>query len=259
MDNYNIITILLFLILTILFYKQFNNSRMISQVIKTDLVKNKDIYLPLLLRPTNIIFLYIFENYYKTVKNIFKYNIHSYVSTNQTKLLNSIRANIDWLTLLNGVSSNILDSLSKTKINKIKALNHTSINNMHSYLCTSMKLNKIEYNISKEQLNKIMKKYLRKSKYRNVLIVNKTIILLFRIHLLIKIIINKYSPYDYIVNKNKKSSIDRKITRIILTKFDKTKSEFYELNKLINAKLDKKYMSNNDSPLYRYYDYITEL
>ena len=248
----------------ILFFLNFRNqiiySREIISNINLDLNTNNSINLPISLKPTNIILMYLFEQFYMGTKIIYKYDINNYVRLLEVNLLNKIRAYTDWLSILNGMTKLTLDSLKKSRIEKIKLIKHQSVNYLYQYLYYFSNLNKIPVP-SDIDADKYFESHFRKSKNYKILKYNTTTTILIKLYLLVKNMCAKYSPYDYILKKSNKTPMEKNIKSVLSEHFDKNKNEFYEISLILNSRMKKGYLFRNkyDTPLYSYLEYIYKL
>jgi hypothetical protein len=259
-NNYIIILFLLIILFFLNFRNQIIHSKEIISNINLDLNTNNSIFLPVSLKPTNIILMYLFEQFYLGTKIIYKYDINNYVRLLQVNLLNKIRSYADWLSILNGITKLTLDSIKKSRIEKIKLINHQSVNYLYQYLYYFSNLNKIPIP-SDIEADKYFESQFRKSKNYKILKYNTTTITLIKLYLLVKNICYKYSPYNYILKKSNKTPMEKNIKSVLSEYYDKNKNEYYEISLILNSRLKKGYLirNKNDTPLYSYINYIYKL
>ena len=228
--EYIIILILIIFLIIIILLKQINtikNFKKCKNKFKSIVVfKSFDKYI---LFYHNPLILYLYENLYRSLKPINKYDYKSYIVFTKIKISSDNQILFDWISYTSGIIRMSIDSVIKI-LKKKENLNHEFINNIAKiklyYTMINIKVNidKVNKNIIKNVHNKLLQS-------------NKTIFNLFYIN---EILNNIYIKFFDNLDKSKLSLNIKKII-----KYNNNNNNIYLYNSYLNNRLNKKYLHNN--------------
>jgi hypothetical protein len=226
--------------------------------------RTKILYEGFFISPINPIILYFIKNIHNDYKNIFIENLDNYVTFTRLKLSKSEIINCDWCSIVNGMLKLIILSIQKLiKFNDIQKLKNIDLKNTKRCLqwarCGILLRDK-----------KITKKYI--DNFINTTFLNyddeikELIYYISELYLIVEQIELRWCPFKsmekYYRNTDERylSINDETIYYAgkILSEYETI--ECHICNKVLNQKMDKKYISNIDieSPMKDFYLFLKE-
>lgn len=239
--EYIIIFFLLIFLLILIFNKQIKHIKKFNKSNNLKNISNQSIFKKYILYQHNPILLYLYENLYKSLKKINKYDYKSYIIFTNIKTNTNDQLILDWISYTSGLIKMSIDNIIKI-LKKKEIINDEFINNL-----AKLKLfyNIFYRNIDENTLHKKTTNIIKNNKSINKKIKNNKIIYnLFYINE----ILNNIS-LDYFNNLNK-LKLSNEIKNII--KNNKNEN-YYLLNSILNNRLDKKYLSSKSSLFSEYF------
>lgn len=237
--EYIIIFLLLIFLLMIILLKQINHIRKFKKTTNNynPIVKIKKY--DLIIYHSNPLLIYLYEKLYKSLKPFNKYDHKSYIIFTKIKTCNQNQIYLDWISYTSGMIKMSIDTVIKI-LKKKQNINQDFINNL-----AKLKLFYRFYNrdIDINKINKNINKYVHNKSIRT----NRIIFNLFYIN---EILTNVYTRFFNSLNK---SNLSNNIKKIIKDE-DKNKNNIYLYNSYLNNRLNKKYLQNNFSPFYEYFN-----
>jgi hypothetical protein len=239
--EYIIIFFLLIFLLILIFNKQikyikkFNESNNLKNISKQFIFKKYIFY------QHNPLLLYLYENLYKSLKKINKYDYKSYIIFTNIKTNTDDQLILDWISYTSGLINISIDNIIKI-LKKKEKINNEFINNLAKLkLFYKIFYKKIDENtLHKKTISVIKGNKTINKKIKN----NKVIYNLFYINE----ILNNISQ-DYFNNLNK-LKLSNEIKNII--KNNKNEN-YYLLNSIFNNRIDNKYLSSKPSIFSEYF------
>lgn len=222
--EYIIIFVLLVFLIIIILKKQILFINNIKNTNEKTIIK----YNNLLVLNKNPILLYLYENFYTSLKKINKYNYKKYIIFSNIKLSNNDKNILDWCSYTGGMINMAIESSIK-HLKQKKTMNHDIINNL-----ARLKLfYKIFFPLKNENFDKI-KKY---NKYGRYIRNNRFIYNLVYIN---EVLYNIYNDIIKTINKDD-------IKKIL----NENKNNYYLCNIILNNRI-KQTNTNKKSDFYKY-------
>jgi len=236
--EYIIILFLLVFLIIIILLKQINHIKKFNKNnnnLKS--IFNHNLYDKYIFFQKNPIIFYLYENIYKSLQKINKYDHKSYIIFTKIKTASSDKLSLDWMSYTGGMIKMSIDSIIKI-IKKKENINSDFINNIAKLKLYYQLFYK---NIDMNTINKNISKYIHNKKIKS----NRVIYNLFYIN---EILDNLSSKYFNSLDNSKLALQIKKIIKKI-----NNDNNFYLYNSFLNNRLDKNYIEEKNSLFSEYF------